>query len=227
MHWTGLSMRGTNGAQPMLSRGRCTTAAWAGSSAARLARAANDRFRILADRRPRPEGAPHSPGRQGKLRRLGQSSARPRTARCSPRIGFDGKTAGAFALLPRGNEIEVVARGREMPTLVALVPGQARRQACPKALIGWRRASRARRRSAGCSPSIASIATARDARRKRRGPRVLLTGEAARIDADGPPRRGDRAGPRPRQHARRRPWPGRARGRGARRLPRAPAPRSQ
>ena len=46
-----------------------------------------------------------------------------------------------------------------------------------------------------------------------RGARVLLTGEAARIDETVRLARGDRAGPRPRQHAGRRSRPGRARSR--------------
>ena len=176
-------------------------------------------FAPLLARRPRPEGARRS---TSSTRTASPAGPRPRRADDRALLDahrFDGKTGYACVILPARRRVRGGRRGRQCRRAVALVPGQARRDACPRAPIAWPTASRARRRSAGCSPSIASTATAR--RTPSRGPRVLLTGEPARIDETVAAGRGDRPGPRPRQHARRRPRPGRARGGRARRWPSA------
>ena len=149
--------------------------------------------------------------RQGQLRRLGQEAAGrgPRLARGAPLRRQDRRMPSRScraAASSRSSSAVKNAGGA-----VALVPRRARREP----------ARRAPTSSPSGDPGAAALgwllAQHRfDAYRSKkedaeRGPRVLLTGEPARIDETVRLGRSDRAGPRPRQHARRRPRPGRDR----------------
>ena len=71
-------------------------------------RPVHDRFRLPARRRPRAEGPPDPPRRQGRASTPGSRRARPRTAPARGATVRRQEAPGAFALLPRGGEFEVV-----------------------------------------------------------------------------------------------------------------------
>ena len=78
-----------------------------------------------------------------------QPRARPR--RRSPRIGLTGKPGNRAILPGDGGGRLVGAAGLRRSRRLAVADRLARRASCPRAPTGWRAASPARRRSAGCS----------------------------------------------------------------------------
>ena len=146
---------------------------------------------------------------------------RPRTGRCSKR---SASTARGFAcLLPRGGEFEVVARGQGRWRVIALVPRQAA-ESLPEGTYGSPAAGRGR-------PVLGWLLGQYRFDRYRTGEEAARPARPAHRRAgadrrDRAARRSDRPGPRPRQHARRRSRPRRARGGGAALWPTRPARRS-
>ena len=169
---------------------------------------------LVADRGRRPGRSTSSTRRASPT---GSRSGRPRTARCSRRSGSTARPRFAFVILPRGGEFEVVGAVKNAPKLCRPGASPSSPKACPKAPTSWPTASPARRRSAGCSRQHRFDAYRSKTDEPERGPRVLLTGDAGKIERHGAAGRGDRARPRPGQHARRRSRPGRARAGRARR----------
>ena len=156
------------------------------------------------------------PRRQGRLSTPGSRSTPAEDRTLLEAHRFDGKKPHAFALLPARRRLRGGGRGqdRRQRCRPGALPNSPR--ACPRGRTGSRRASQARPRSAGCLASIASMSTARSRRAGTR-PARAADRRAGADRPDGPARGGDRAGPRPRQHAGRRPRPGRARAGRARR----------
>ena len=146
---------------------------------------------LVADRGQKARADP--PRRQGRLRRLAEEAPRrgPRLARCaSLRREEAASRSRSFRAAMSSRWSSAVKNCRRA---VALVPRQARREPARGRRTSSRRASQARPRSAGCSRQHRFDAYRSKPEDAERGPRVLVTGEAAQDRANGAPRRGDRA----------------------------------
>ena len=168
---------------------------------------------LVADRGQRPGRSTSSTRRASPP---GPRRGRPRTARSSTRIASTARSRRFVAPAARRR---FRGRGRRQGMHSALSPWclASSPRSLPEGPTSWLMASPAWPRSAGCSPSTVSTSTAPKPDEPERGPRVLVTGEAARIEATVRLAEATAPRPRPGQHARRRSRPGRDRGGGTRR----------